>query len=223
MINVDMIGYLEPGDDIDLDIVDNEASVWLFDRAITVAATYVPGFPVVDGSIPYGAGSDHSSFWDNGYEAIALFEDTEQYSPWIHTPADTVGLSYNCPPLAENSTKVALALLADLAGPSPIGTGVAERIIPASVTLEQNVPNPFNPRTRIRFTVTPPGGTASLTIFDVAGREVIGLLDEWILEGTRTVYWNGRNKNGEAVPSGVYFYRLTFGQTQLTRKMVLVR
>jgi hypothetical protein len=72
---------------------------------------------VVDGSLPFGASSDHASFWAHGYDAILFFEDTGNYSPYIHTTDDVVGISYNSPALAERSVKVAAALLASLAQP----------------------------------------------------------------------------------------------------------
>jgi hypothetical protein len=222
MINVDMIGYYSSGDDEDLDIVTNEPSAWLRDRAMSVASAYVPGVSVVDGSIPYGSFSDHIPFWDNGFNAIMLFEDTDDFSPWIHTPADTIGLSYNCSRLAKNSTRVAVALLADLAGPQPVVVGVKDRA-PASIELEQNVPNPFNPRTMIRYHVAVPGEPVSLRVFDVTGREVITLVDRDAGVGTKAIWWDGRDDKGRAVASGVYFYRLTQGSTRVSRKMLLVR
>ena len=222
MVNVDMIGYLEGGDILDLDIVKNVSSTWIRDRAMAVAAVYVPGLPVVDGNYLLGSGSDQQSFWDHGFDAISLYEDTDQYSPWIHTIADTIGLSYNSPLLAENSTRVAVALMADLAGTRgfPIAVGDA---LPALLSLDQNVPNPFNPRTMIRFSVQPPGGVASLVIYDVVGRTVLSLLDNENVSGTKTVWWDGRGERGQIVPSGVYFYRLTVGRVNTTRKMILLR
>jgi len=221
MINVDMLGYLASGDDVDVDVISNTASQWLRDRAMTVAAIYVPETPAVNGYIPVG-GSDHMSFWDQGYPAIMLWEDSDQHSPYIHTLADTIGMSYNYPYLAKQSTRVVVALLADLAG--PLGSAIGTDEVPApSISLEQNIPNPFNPRTMIRFNVPAPGGAAALRIYDVAGREVAVLVDEETVVGTRTVWWNGTSRGGHPVASGVYFYRLTAGRQTLTRKLVLVR
>jgi hypothetical protein len=222
MINVDMLGYLASGDDLDVDVVNNTASQWLRDQAFAVASTYVPETPAVSGSLPTGAGSDHMSFWDHGFDAVMLWEDSDEFSPYIHTAGDTIGTSYNSSELARQSTRVVIALAADLAGPVDAATGT-ELIPPPAISLEQNVPNPFNPRTMIRFTVPAPGASASLRIYDVAGREVAVLVDDEIVAGTRTAWWNGTSRRGEPVASGVYFYRLTAGQQTLTRKLVLVR
>jgi len=116
-IAVDMIGYLASGDTRDLDIIDNTSSVWLRDLVFDVATTYVPELPLVDGSLPGGASSDHASFWASGYDAILFFEDTGSYSPYIHSSNDIVGVSYNDPLLAVRSTQTAAALIATLARP----------------------------------------------------------------------------------------------------------
>jgi hypothetical protein len=78
---------------------------------------YVPTLPLVDGTLPSGASSDHASFWAHGYDAILFFEDTGNYSPYIHTTSDVVGVSYNSPALALRSVKAAAALLATVAEP----------------------------------------------------------------------------------------------------------
>jgi len=222
MINVDMIGYLAPGDVLDLDIVGNDPSMWLRDHAVSLAPLYVSGFPVVPGSEPSGAGSDNISFWNHGYHAIWLWEDLD-YTPYLHTPADSIGMSYNEPFLAHQSTRVAVAVVADLAGPYDPAIGTDDAPNAPLLSLEQNVPNPFNPRTMIRFTVSTPGALASLRIYDVAGREVSVLLDDEMVVGSREVWWNGTSRTGGNVPSGVYFYRLTAGQQTQTRKLVLIR
>jgi hypothetical protein len=116
-IAVDMIGYLEGGDVMDLDIIDNASSEWIRDLAVEAGGLYVPTLPIVDGTIPGGASSDHASFWAHGYDAILFFEDTDSYSPYIHTANDVVGISYNSSTLAERSVKIAVALMAMIAEP----------------------------------------------------------------------------------------------------------
>ncbi len=115
MIQVDMIGYLQGGDALDLDIISNSSSAWIRSLVIEVGGLYVPGFSIVSGSLPGGASSDHASFWANGYDAILFFEDSGDYSPYIHTTNDIVGVSYNSPLLAEQSVKSATALVATMA------------------------------------------------------------------------------------------------------------
>ena len=95
--------------------------------------------------------------------------------------------------------------------------------LPTVFALDQNFPNPFNPSTTIRFQL-PEGAHVVLRVYDVLGREVATLVDRGLAAGQHTVVWNGTNKNGSEVPSGVYLYKLEGGNVSLpVRKMVLMR
>lgn len=95
--------------------------------------------------------------------------------------------------------------------------------LPAHFDLYQNVPNPFNPVTTIRYDVPDVDGMVSLRIYDVGGRLVRVLFEGPASPGTRSVRWNGLNNAGEPVASGIYICRLTGPGFETTRKMVLVR
>lgn len=88
--------------------------------------------------------------------------------------------------------------------------------------LEPNRPNPFNPATTITYSVSGPG-MVRLSVFDVQGRLVRILVDEFKDPGTYQISWNGRNQEGGAVASGLYFYRLRAGTKVATRKMILAK
>jgi hypothetical protein len=103
-------------------------------------------------------------------------------------------------------------------GASAIGDNVAY-----AYGLEQNVPNPFNPATTIRFTVPAGGGHVRLTVFDVAGARVRTLVDRYESQGPKSVVWNGTDQTGRPVPSGLYFYRLEAPGYSDTRKMLLLK
>jgi hypothetical protein len=111
-------------------------------------------------------------------------------------------------------------------GPAPaeIATGIDPRAgAPAPpCSLEPNFPNPFNPETTIRFTLAAPAA-ARLEIFDVNGSRVRLLYDGPGSLGVNTAVWDGKNDNGAAVSTGVYFYRVTAGEFVATRKMVLLK
>lgn len=94
---------------------------------------------------------------------------------------------------------------------------------PKVAAVHQNLPNPFNPTTVIRYDVPAPGGLVSLRVFDVAGRLVRTLVDENVAPGERSVVWDGRDQHGRALASGVYFYRFEHAGTVQTRKMVLMK
>ncbi|MBP2680634.1 MAG: hypothetical protein H6Q78_497, partial [Candidatus Krumholzibacteriota bacterium] len=92
----------------------------------------------------------------------------------------------------------------------------------AAFALEQNHPNPFNPTTTIRFTLDAKS-QATLRVYDVAGRMVATVLSRELPAGEHRAAWDGRNAKGEAVASGVYFYRLSAGGRTATKKMLLLR
>ncbi len=94
--------------------------------------------------------------------------------------------------------------------------------LPAGFTLSQNYPNPFNPETRIDFSLATTGN-AELTIFDVLGRAIRKTEYRELPAGPHSVVWDGRNKSGTAVASGIYFYRLSTATGSLTRKMTLLK
>lgn len=93
---------------------------------------------------------------------------------------------------------------------------------PLSAMLLQNIPNPFNPNTDIRYYL-PERTLVQLSIYDLSGR-LIATLEKGIRDkGYHTGRWNGRDANGNIVSSGVYFYRLRAGKKSFSRKMVLLR
>jgi CubicO group peptidase (beta-lactamase class C family) len=97
-------------------------------------------------------------------------------------------------------------------------TDVAEIINPISnFYLFQNFPNPFNPFTKIRYSV-PHISNVSIKVFDILGNEIEILVKEEKPAGTYEVIWNAEN-----LPSGVYFYKLQAGSFVETKKMILLR
>jgi hypothetical protein len=100
--------------------------------------------------------------------------------------------------------------------------GVHEAIV-TDYQLEQNYPNPFNPATRIAFAL-PYATRVTLTIYNAIGQQIVRLINrEERSAGQHSAFWNGKDASGTAVPSGVYFYRLQSPQTQITKKMVLMK
>jgi len=88
--------------------------------------------------------------------------------------------------------------------------------------LEQNHPNPFNPDTEIGFVLVT-GGPTSLSVFDLAGRQIRVLVDDLLPAGRHVARWDGRDADGNGVASGTYYYRLETDARRETRKMTLVR
>lgn len=89
--------------------------------------------------------------------------------------------------------------------------------------LGQNTPNPFNPRTTIEFAV-PGAGFVALRVYDASGRLVRTLVQRQYAGPARErTVWDGRDEEGRAVPSGVYFCRLETNERVATRKMMLLK
>ena len=98
------------------------------------------------------------------------------------------------------------------------GAGVRDNIgLPETFALNQNMPNPFNPETLIKFDVAEEGRVV-LKLFDITGREVRRLHDKFLVPGNYTYFLNGSN-----LASGVYFYRMEAPGFVATKKLLLVR
>ncbi|MEZ5357590.1 MAG: FlgD immunoglobulin-like domain containing protein [Candidatus Zixiibacteriota bacterium] len=93
---------------------------------------------------------------------------------------------------------------------------------PDIYSLAQNTPNPFNPTTRIDYSLAR-RGDVSIIVFNILGQKVKTLVDGEMDAGQHTVYWKGEDAAGNAVASGMYFYKMMSGEFVTTRKMILVR
>jgi hypothetical protein len=113
--------------------------------------------------------------------------------------------------------------------PITLTTGVKDRqpgwtiITPDDYHLEQNYPNPFNPSTTITFSL-PLNKRISLSIYNMNGQEIKKLIDDADYNpGAHSVQWDATDNEGKPVASGVYIYRLTYGNFSKTKTMTLVR
>ena len=100
--------------------------------------------------------------------------------------------------------------------------GISEPFIPEEFALYQNYPNPFNPITTITYDI-PEGTIINLTIYDVMGRVVKTLVNEWNEPGRKAVTWNGKDEIGIPSTSGVYIYRINTGGFNEVKKLILLK
>jgi hypothetical protein len=107
-------------------------------------------------------------------------------------------------------------------GAATLSFTVRVAVPPRELTLYQNYPNPFNPATAITFYL-PERSAVKLRLYDVRGRMVRELLSETRSEGMHHFTWDGTDREGELVSSGVYFCILRAGKSRLTRKVILMR
>ena len=84
------------------------------------------------------------------------------------------------------------------------------------------VPNPFNPSTRINYSLAE-SGRVELVIYDVSGRLVRTLIDDVLPAGDHHVRWDGRNQAGQTVASGAYFSLLRSGKNVQRQRMMLMK
>ncbi|NOZ04505.1 MAG: T9SS type A sorting domain-containing protein [FCB group bacterium] len=99
---------------------------------------------------------------------------------------------------------------------------VTDPALPGKFGLHQNYPNPFNPVTTIQYDI-PVTGEVQLTVYDVSGREIATLVNDRVAAGTHTVRWDGRNRDGGKVASGIYIYRLKADNYVQSKKLLLIK
>ena len=94
--------------------------------------------------------------------------------------------------------------------------------IPSVYSLSQNYPNPFNPVTKMNYAL-PKRSRVIISVYNVLGQEVTTLLNKEQDYGYHTVTWNGTDRIGKQVASGVYFARLTTKNFSQTKKMLMLK
>ncbi|TSA23991.1 T9SS C-terminal target domain-containing protein, partial [bacterium] len=146
---------------------------------------------------------------------VQLFNDTAAVSAYYGTTTN----------FARRDTFALLAdalVLRELDRLQPSITAVKTEV-PLEFALSQNYPNPFNPTTTIEFSLARQV-EVDLKIYDILGREVATLLQSNAMNAGRyIVRWDGRNRFGQSVATGVYFYRLVAGDFVQSKKMILIK
>jgi len=95
-------------------------------------------------------------------------------------------------------------------------------LVPGEFYLSQNYPNPFNPTTRIDYSI-PIKTEVKIDIYDIQGRLVKNLVDDFNEPGHFSIFWDGKNELGNAVPSGLYLYRFNSPTHKAFKKLVLLK
>jgi hypothetical protein len=134
------------------------------------------------------------------------------YNYWFITEDQCFGI---------HNPKYAVAILQKALG--IVFTGIKSLgPVPATYSLSQNFPNPFNPTTNIEFAL-PQHENVKLEVYDILGRLVTTLANTDMPAGTYRVVWNGKDSNGLPVASGLYLYRLQAGSFTSVKKMLLLK
>ncbi|MBU8922374.1 MAG: choice-of-anchor D domain-containing protein [Bacteroidales bacterium] len=191
-----------------------------------------PGVPL-GFAVDYNTGSGNELSWDSAPESdfqyYRVYRDTEEgFIPgpgnlvhqtvtpiWSDPEYDGWDVHYKITTLDHVGNE------SDAASP---GSTTDDDIpgVPKAFALHQNVPNPFNPVTMIRFDL-PQAAHVKLCVYNVKGELVATLVDHQMTEGRKEISWTASDASGKVVASGMYFYRLVAGDFVQTRKMVLLR
>jgi hypothetical protein len=156
--NMDMIGYNSGGiEDLDACDDNHSPSQFLVDSLIYFGGEYVPGFPIIEGSV-MGGSSDHASFQDAGYSAILGIEDGSVQNPYYHSTGDTIGTSVNDFGFMVNTIKAIVATVAELAGVTGVKAQEAKRFEKVYLNLPTIISKPLNLK--------------NITIYSASGKKV---------------------------------------------------
>ena len=93
---------------------------------------------------------------------------------------------------------------------------------PIRFILSQNYPNPFNPMTTIEYRI-PNDSDVTIQIFDLNGKLINTIVNNFRRNGTYKVNWYGRDSSNNLVGSGIYIYRLRSNSVELSRRMILIK
>jgi hypothetical protein len=179
-----------------------------------------PGGAVLKGNVMSGG----QSVTGGSYDARNVEEVVRLNTP----PVGIYTITVSCGSIPHGPQAFALVSTGSFAGWPP-DTGIDHgAIVPAGKPFEISgvSPNPFNPSAKIAYSLLPvPTGNArtTLRILSVDGRIVTTLVDRVQDPGRYTVVWNGRDADGIAVASGVYFCELSYGGEKEARKMTLLK
>jgi subtilisin family serine protease len=235
---------------LDWDIADAQKNQAGWDNANQVGYEWGPGsaYYGITAILPakahtYRAVKNPDFVWNNQFTDATKYQfliETFQVlnSDVPHDWSQLLGYGpYNL--AAGQSVTVAFAILggtnladlqanANAARGAYLTTGVDEAPadpVPLQFALAQSAPNPFAiktaPAAEIRYSLAKPG-PVTLRIFNLLGQEVAVLVSGVQNPGSYTAQWNGRDRRGLAVPSGVYFYQLKTPSFTATRKLIVV-
>jgi photosystem II stability/assembly factor-like uncharacterized protein len=171
----------------------------------------------VNCSTGYAVGIDYAAHGiilkttNNGLNWVSLFSGTS------NTLTSVVFTSENTGYVVGSSGTI---IKTTTGGGEPISIQPLSNTIPEKFMLYQNYPNPFNPVTTIRFSIPTAQNKvyAKLVIYDILGREVKLLLNQFLVPGEYSIEFDASD-----LPSGVYFYQLQSSSFSMARKMILLK
>lgn len=197
--NNDMNGYLNPGDEIHIDLIYPNSVAPIGDYYMNLASVYFPEMQVRHVNFQAGD-SDHTSFNLNGYMGIYPFEDYQNYSPYIHSGNDLIGPSVNSFEMSQRYTQMNVACVATLA---VLDSESIEETENNTITM---FPNPAQNTLELTSEYA---GNNEVQIINSLGQ----IVKEFSFELNTTV-------DIQELKSGVYFVKI-LGENTITQKLVV--
>jgi hypothetical protein len=203
-------GFAEPGETVDITLTLRNLGDRTASGVTASIATSDPDATIVNGSVSFGdIDPSASAVSTSPFTVTIAAEPTGDTIEFDFHVSATTGARYDTWDI------VTLVLTLD-------DTGIEDGELPLSFALRQNAPNPFRDGTAIAFDLPSPARTR-LEVYNVAGRRVATVVDETCHAGRHTATWNGLDAGGRKVAAGIYFYRLTSGESSSTKKMLLLK
>ena len=155
---------------------------------------------------------------------LGVFSTADGGSSWVQDNAGLANVSVADLDYRSSDNKIFAATHGRGMFSTTIVTSVKELEVnlPGDFELSQNYPNPFNPSTKFRYAL-PEGRNVKVIVYDLNGRRVAELVNNYQNAGTYEVTWNGKNDSGIQVASGTYIYSIEAGTFTQVRKMVLLK
>jgi len=184
---------------------------------------------IQDGPSEQNLLNDELIFYENNLLDNPLFTDPElgdfsltESSPCID--AGTAFLVWENDTLVDISSDEYIGLAPDMGAIESAFTVLVHEDLglPNEHALHQNYPNPFNPTTTIRYDLAE-SSPVSITIYDIMGRTVVNLDQESQPAGWYDLQWQGLDRHGVQMSTGVYFCRLSAGSFNQTIKMLYLK
>ena len=165
--------------------------------------------------------TDYNGMMAGGVSGLAVISGDHYNSELYNRITLPEGAAGSMPP-NDPLSQEEINLIADWINEGANNLAINDYFLPQRFTLEQNYPNPFNPNTTILYNLSS-NELISFEIFNLNGKKVRTLVNEYQNSGPKKVIWNADDNQGRQVPAGIYLYSIIAGNVKQTKKMLLVK
>ena len=165
--------------------------------------------------------TDYNGMMAGGVSGLAVISGDHYNSELYNRITLPEGAAGSMPP-NDPLSQEEINLIADWINEGANNLAINDYFLPQRFTLEQNYPNPFNPNTTILYNLSS-DELISFEVFNLNGKKVRTLVNEYQNSGPKKVIWNADDNHGRQVPAGIYLYSIIAGNVKQTKKMLLVK